>query len=45
MKKASLKAKKNKILKVQNIPTNDKLFNGLLQTIKQFIIAYYHNEQ
>ena len=45
MKKASLKAKTNKILKVQNIPTNDKLFNSLLQTIKQFIIAYYHNEQ
>ena len=45
MKKASSKAKTNKILKEQNIPTNDKLFNNLLQTIKQFIIAYYHNEQ
>ena len=45
MKKASQKAKTNKILKVQNIPTNKKLFNHLLQTIKQFIFAYCHNEQ
>ena len=41
----SITESQDKILKVQNIPTNNKLFNHLLQTIKQFIFAYCHNEQ